>query len=164
MISKQQLAASMARECDISRHLFAKLRPEALSYRPSPGQRTTMELLGYLAVCGIAGIRCMAERDWKLFGEFKTRTQNMSADAFPALMDRQKAEIEAFFNSVSEEVLDTQDAPLPGGGTQPLGVAILNGPFKWLTAYKMQLFLYAKATGATEIGTANVWAGIDWQG
>ncbi len=44
-----------------------------------------------------------------------------------------------------------------------LGLAILNGPLKWLTAYKLQLFLYAKACGA-EIGTANAWAGMDWKG
>jgi hypothetical protein len=58
-------------------------------------------------------------------------------------------------------VLETQMAPLPGGGTRTLGLAILEAPFKWLTAYKLQLFLYAKATGASAIGTANAWAGVD---
>ena len=38
--------------------------------------------------------------------------------------------------------------------------AIMSGPLKWLTGYKMQLFLYAKATGA-EIGTSNAWGGYD---
>jgi hypothetical protein len=49
---------------------------------------------------------------------------------------------------------------MPGGGELPLGAALLNGPFKWLTSYKLQLFLYAKANGAA-IGTVNAWAGMD---
>ena len=50
---------------------------------------------------------------------------------------------------------------MPGGGMLPLGFAVLEGPLKWLTAYKMQLFLYAKATGATQLKTSNLWRGTD---
>lgn len=164
MISKEQVAAGMIRECDICCHLFSKLTPDAYTYQPSASQRTTIELLRYLSVCGIAGIRSLADRDWKRFGEHLDRAKGMPAQGFPAAMDRQKAEIAAFFASVTEETLETQQAPVPTGGTEPLGLAILNGPFKWITAYKLQLFLYAKATGAAEIGTANAWAGIDWTG
>ena len=78
-------------------------------------------------------------------------------------MDLQKQEIKAFFDSVTERELETKDALLPVGGTQLLGQAILDLPFKWLAAYKLQLFLYAKATGSADIGTANAWMGIDWK-
>ncbi|HXC24902.1 MAG TPA: hypothetical protein VNU46_03230 [Gemmatimonadaceae bacterium] len=161
MITKDQLAASMLRECDIIQHLFTKLGPDALTYRPSPAQRTTLELLRYLSICGTAGIRCMSEANWKLFSGFAERAKEMTAEEFPAAMQRQSEEIAAFFASVSEETLETQEAPLPGGTMLPLGLAILNGPFKWLASYKLQLFLYAKAAGAVEIGTANAWAGAD---
>jgi hypothetical protein len=103
----------------------------------------------------------MAESNWKIFGEYLDRVKDMPAEAFPAAMEKQAAEIKAFFASVSEETFDMQEASLPGGGTRPLGEAILGGPFKWLAAYKLQLFLYAKSTGAAEIGTSNAWAGID---
>jgi hypothetical protein len=102
----------------------------------------------------------MAEKNWKIFAERAERAKEMPAAEFPAAMDRQKREIEAFFESVSDQTLGTQEAQVPGGGTLPLGAAIMSGPLKWLTAYKMQLFLYAKATGA-DIGTVNAWAGID---
>lgn len=161
MISKGQIAASMTRDCDITQHLFTKLTPESYTYRPSPSQRSTEELLRYLAICGIAGVQCMAGGSWKQFGEFGARVQAMAPEQFPELMNQQKAELEAFFASVSDQALLSQDAPLPGGGTLPLGLAILNGPFKWLTAYKLQLFLYAKAAGAADIGTSNAWAGAD---
>ena len=62
-------------------------------------------------------------------------------------MTRQKQAIEQFFASTSEATLETKEAKMPGGGTLPLGAGIINGPLKWLAAYKLQLFLYAKATG-----------------
>jgi hypothetical protein len=106
----------------------------------------------------------LAENNWKLLGEYSAKVKDMPAEDFPAAMDRQEGEIAAFFASVSEQTLETQKAPLPGVDPLPLGEAILGGPFKWLAAYKLQLFLYAKVTGATQIGTANAWAGIDWRG
>jgi hypothetical protein len=162
MISKDQLAAAMMKECDVCIHLVSKLPAGAGDYRPSEKQRTTTELLRYLAICAEAGLDCMLHGDWKRFGDHAARTKEMSMDAFPEAMTRQKAAIEKFFQEISEATLETQEAPLPGGATVPLGVAILNGPFKWLAAYKMQLFLYAKACGA-EIGTANAWRGSDMQ-
>jgi hypothetical protein len=161
MITKDQLAASMLRECDIVIHLHSKLPAGALDYRPSEGQRSTLELLRYLAICASAGIRCMKESNWKLFAEHVERVKEMTADEFPAAMERQKQEIADFFAATSEETLATQEAPVPGGAIMPLGAAILNGPLKWLAAYKMQLFLYAKAAGATELKTPNLWRGSD---
>lgn len=162
MITKDQLAASMLRDCDILLHLYGKLRPEDADHRPSERQRSTLELLRYLSICGAAGIDCMAHADWGRFKAFSERAKEMAFDGFPAAIERQKAEIEAFFQSVSEETLETQEAPLPGGrGVSTLGAAIFNGPQKWLAAYKLQLFLYAKACGGMELGTSNVWGGMD---
>ena len=161
MITKEQVAQSMARDCDIIVHLFSKMAPAAYDYQPSPEQRTTLALLRYMAVCASAGIHCMVHSDFKLFSTYTERVKEMPASEFPAAMERQKQEILDFFASVSEETLLTQEAPLPGGGILPLGAAILNGPAKWLTAYKMQLFLYAKASGAPELKTANLWRGTD---
>lgn len=161
MITKEQLAQSMARECDIIVHLFSKIPTGAYDYQPSPEQRSTLALLRYLAICATAGIACMVESNWKLFAGFVERVKEMPPEEFPAAMERQKQEILAFFDSTSEETLRTQEAPVPGGVMMSLGAAILNGPAKWLSAYKMQLFLYAKACGATELKTSNLWRGSD---
>ncbi|HSN13895.1 MAG TPA: hypothetical protein VLT61_04635 [Anaeromyxobacteraceae bacterium] len=161
MISKTHLLGSLHHECTVAQHLFTKLPPDSFDYRPSATQRSTLELLQYLSVIGIAGATCMAEQDWKRFAPFGERAKAMTAEGFPAAMERQKAELTALFDALSDERLATQQAPLPAGGTQPLAVALMNGPLKWLTAYKLQLFLYAKATGATGIGTANAWRGTD---
>ena len=160
MISKSHLLDSMLHECTVAQHLHSKLTPACFDYRPSPDQRSTTELLQYLSVIGIAGSTCMAEHNWKLFAPFSERAKAMAAGDFIEAMDRQKAELIAFFDGITDQRL-TEDAPLPGGTKQPLAVALMNGPLKWLTAYKLQLFLYAKASGVDAIGTSNAWRGVD---
>ena len=163
MISKEQISASMLFECDVAKHVHTKLTPESYDYKPTGGQRSTLELLRYLSICGIAGIQSLYQSDWKVFSKYVERSANMKAQEFPAAMDLQKTEIKEFFHSVTERDLETRDALLPVGGTQLLGQAILNLPFKWLPAYKLQLFLYAKSTGVSDINTANAWMGMDWK-
>ena len=162
VINKDQLLAAMTYECDVAIHLHSKLTPKAAEYRPSPDQRSTLELLRYLSICGIAGTTSMVKGDWKLFAAFRERSAAMPIGEFPAAMRKQKEELIALFGSLTEEQFTKQEAPLPGGTmTQPLGVAILNAPLKWLAAYKLELFVYAKASGAHDIGTTNAWRGMD---
>ena len=161
MITKSQLCDAMTKECDIALHLFEKLPPHSYDYRPLGNQRNTIELLRYLSVCGIGGIRWMDAGDYKIFMSMLEETRKMKPEDFPAAMKKQKAEIEKYFAEVDEEKLATQQTGVPGGGTVPLEVALLNGPLKWLTGYKLQLFTHAKSSGNESIGTANAWAGID---
>lgn len=163
MITKDQLAASMLHECDIIEHLYSKLPHGSLEYRPSDSQRSTLELLRYTAMCGIGGIRSLNEGNWRIFNEYAKRLESMTSDGFPAALNQQRDEIRAFFEGITEDDLRTRQAKLPAGTVQPLGVALMNGPLKWLSAYKLQLFLYAKASGARDIGTSNAWAGVDWK-
>jgi hypothetical protein len=163
MITKDQLAASMLHECDIIEHLYRKLPYDALDYRPSASQRSTLELLRYVAMCGSGGIRSLSEGNWRIFNEYAKALESMSGDTFPEALNRQRDEIREFFAGINEEELLTRQARLPTGVVQNLGLALINGPLKWLSAYKLQLFLYAKATGARDIGTSNAWAGIDWK-
>ena len=162
MITKEQLEWSLVRECDITVHLFGKIAPDAYDYRPSPGVRSTAELLRYLAMCGIGGIRWFESGNLDVWKEHQARVADMAPAAFPDEMNRQKREIQEFFAATDEATLRTKEARLPTGDRMPLGAAIMNGPGKWLTAYKLQLFSHAKASGASQIGTANAWAGIDW--
>lgn len=53
------------------------------------------------------------------------------------------------------------DAALPWGEPVKAGAALINMPLKCLVAYRMQLFLYAKLVGLTELGSANCWVGVD---
>lgn len=162
MITKDQLCAAMTKECDIAIHLFGKLPPNSYDHRPTPKQRSTTELLRYMSRCAVAGIEALEKGDFNLFQQVLDQNKDMMPEDFPQEMQKQKVEIEKYFAGLTEEKLETQEANLPGAGPVPLQVALLNGPLKWLTGYKVQLFIYAKATGNESIGTANAWAGIDW--
>jgi hypothetical protein len=161
MITKTHLLDSMLHECTVAQHLSTKLTAAGYDYRPGPRQRSTTELMQYLSIIGIAGATCIVERDWKLFAPFSERAKGMRPDEFIERMDRQKAELISLLKALPDERLASSEGLLPGGASQPLDVALMNGPVKWLTAYKLQLFLYAKAAGAEEISTVNAWAGVD---
>lgn len=162
MLTKNDLAAAMIRECDICVHLWSKFDEAGFGYRPSPDQRSTLELLQYLSHMGSSVLEVFLTGDWSLFGPRSAAAATMTAAEFPAAMERQKAAIREFFANVSDETMATQETPLPGGrGTATLEQAILGGPVLWLPAYKLQLFLYAKASGAKDIGTSNAWGGMD---
>jgi hypothetical protein len=104
----------------------------------------------------------MVEGKWDAFHENERRSATMKADEFPAAMERQKRELADLFERISEKQFDTQEAALPTGAKVKLGRALLEASLQWMTGYRMQLFLYAKAAGNHEIGTANCWAGMDW--
>lgn len=162
MISKSDLEKSIIHECNVCKHLFTKLTPESYEYRPTPGQRSTTELLRYMAIVGTAAMKSMVARDWTVWGEYKAKVENMQAEEFPAMMDEQIREIEEMFAGWSEEDMTTLTMKLPWGEEPMLGVGLMDSVLKWLVGYRMQLFLYAKANGASEISTANCWRGMDW--
>lgn len=161
MIAKEHLAHAMMEQCDICIHLAGKFTPDGYDYRPSPGQRNTVELMQYLSFAMSTALGVFRDGDWGVFRTAAEAAKALTPAEFPAAMLKEKAAIKAFFDSVTEEDLETRMAMLPGGGTAPLGVAILGGPFSWFPAYKLQLFLYAKAAGASEISTSNAWRGRD---
>jgi hypothetical protein len=45
--------------------------------------------------------------------------------------------------------------------TAPRSTFLIDYVLEFLGAYKMQLFLQLKASGLSELGTMNLWAGID---
>lgn len=162
MLTKDDIRDALLKECDICLHLFGKLPEGETGYRPTPKQRSTLELLRYLTHCGVSGTRAMVEGTWAAFEEGEKRTSAMPASEFPAAMERQKREIAELFARLTDEQFARQEAKLPTGETVKLGRALLDAPLRWMIGYRMQLFLYAKSAGNHGIGTANCWAGIDW--
>lgn len=161
MLTCQQFLAVMDEEAAILKHLHSKLPAGAADYRPSEGQRTTLDLLRYLSMCGIAGTRGMLENNWDWYGDLKARAEAMSFAQFPEALDRQAAEVRTAFAGLSDPDLLTREAKYVTGEMLPLGQALVMAPLRWLTAYRMQLFLYAKACGAADLSTSNLWAGRD---
>lgn len=163
MMGKDDLVAAMGLECDIVRHLYEKL-PRAnwdatLAYRPTPGQRSTLELLKYLSYCGIGPSRACLEGNWDAWKAAVARAEDLHPDEFGAVMDRQKRDIATLLAPLTDQDLATRRAKNPLGKEMPLGHALYDMPVRFLIAYRMQLFLYARALGA-DVWTPDCWYGI----
>lgn len=162
MITRQQLIDSLVKETEIIKHLYEKIPAGALDFRPTEKQRSTIELLRYLAVCGSAPLHVMLnDSDWKLWKPFTEHIQEMKAEEFPAAMDRQVAQMIEMINSIPEADLMEKEVKHPTGEVMLLGLGLIRMPFSWLTAYRMQLFLYVKQSGGEALGTSNNWSGRD---
>lgn len=159
MSMKDALTAALQHECDIAVHLFGQLPPGGLAYRASEGQRTTLELLRYLAFCGIGSTRWAVEDDLGAYKAEAARVADMEGPGFPAAMKAQRQALTNYLAGLSDEELATHEAKVPWGEAVPLGRALLEMPLKWMTGYRMQLFLQAKAAGATDLKTSDNWAG-----
>jgi hypothetical protein len=132
-----------------------------MDYRPTEGQRSTLELLRYLATVGEASTTCILSGNWDSYPEIAGRSKEMTANEFPQLMDQQIANLEGIFENLTDEELVTRKAKHVTGDEFSLAEGILELPLKWLTGYRMQLFLYAKQAGNTSINTSNNWLGVD---
>ena len=70
-------------------------------------------------------------------------------------------ELKKLFDSIPHKDFVEKNITLPDGRVVSLGRGILDSAHKWLTAYKMQLFLFEKGAGNEKIGTWNCWRGKD---
>jgi len=161
MITQEQYLESIQHEINVCKHLYTKITDAMLNYRPTPGQRSTLELLQYLSGCGIVPIRGILSGDWPGVHAAIEKTKELRVQDFCAAMDRQMQEIREVIRGIPEADFAAREVVMPTGQKSRLGPALLNYPFKFLAAYRMQLFLYIKANGRAELSTYNCWMGID---
>lgn len=161
MITKTDLCDSICRELTICKHLYTKLPEGSLDYRPTDGQRSTLELMRYLANMPVSYFQYMLDGDFAGLRARGSATADMPAARFPAAIDEQIARLRRAFDSISQDDFASRVAKMPWGEETSLEVGVIRSLLPFVAAYKLQLFLYAKACGAIEIGTANAWAGMD---
>jgi len=165
ILSKQDLLDALGHEIHIILHLAAKAGPDQFHYRPSPRQKSTLDLLHYFTMVGPIHLRGalansfdMADwgRQWQqqeAAAELLSPEQTITAIAgLPALFDELLAPCTDEFLREPTQLFGT---------TYPRAVWILNLVLSHYTAYRMQLFLYLKAAGREELNTMNLWLGID---
>jgi hypothetical protein len=158
MITKEQYITSLVREIEIIKHLATKVDPTKLDYRPTPGQRSTLELLQYMGRNIIIGIKGNIAGDQNVYIELAKAPNPTTFENFVAQMDMQEKFVKETISALTEE--DFQKESTIFGSPNTLAMHLL-GNLKTVTAYKMQLFLYIKASGNSSIGTSNLWGGMD---
>lgn len=158
MITKEEYIAALVRELDIIKHLYEKIDKSKLDYKPTPGQRSTFELLQYLGQFAHTGISAYIAGSQDKYMELMHDKEKVSFENFPSKMDEQARFVEEAVGALTEE--DMKRESTIWGTTSPLAMQLL-GVLKNAVAYKMQLFLYIKASGNSSIGTSNLWGGRD---
>ncbi|MES2766394.1 MAG: hypothetical protein V4642_11020 [Bacteroidota bacterium] len=166
MTHADNLLEGIRKEITICKQLFKKLPDGALPFKPAENMRSTEELLRYLLIAGGAMLRFFGMEQNRdnmkaSFGHYKEKLSGSEIVDFPKLMDDQMHDIEEFFKNISDEDLLTKQIMMPWGEFMALERGIIEGPIKWLTAYKMQLFLYAKLAGNSKINTGDCWVGSE---
>lgn len=161
MLTTDELKAALSDEIRIIRHLATKIDPAKTDWRPTEGQRSTQELLRYLALVGIGPMKAMLAGDWAVIGEMDKKLEGMGLVDFDAAMERQERELHAELDALTDSGLAEREGKLPWGDSLPMGQAIFSTSLRFLCAYRMQLFLYIKQGGAHELSTSNAWLGID---
>jgi hypothetical protein len=160
ILTVEELNSNLKREAGIIKHLVSKLPEGALTYKPTEKQRTTLELLHYMShvVASFAETIKVGKPD--AFRTNEEQAKAITLETFGAALDASVEKAAEVFNSLTEaEVNEAIDPFGAGAGARRGWMVSLLGT---LVAYKMQLFLYAKAAGNDTIGTSNLWMGIDW--
>ena len=161
VLTKEELIASLQNEVRILLHLASKIDPAKLDYRPSANQRSTIELLRYLAVMGPELIRFIK------LGLFDPAAWQASLGAANALgFEQVLAAIEGHKARYAELLGACSEAEFRGEiemfyRKASRGAMIVNMVLCGCAAYRAQLFLYLKACGREELGTMNLWMGAD---
>jgi len=161
MFTKQQLLDAMAHETEIIQHLGAKLTDEQMAYRPTEGQRTMEEFLRYLSTCAFLPAVGTVNGNWDHVQDMNAEAAEVNLANFSEAMARQQTRCAELINGFSDEELATQDAQMPWGSPVKLGEAFVRVCLLSLTAYRMQLFLWSKESGNSDLNTFNCWVGMD---
>jgi hypothetical protein len=161
VLTKPELVKSLQNEVRILVHLAGKVDRAQLDYRPTPKQRSTLELLQYLSLMGPELVKAIKA------GTFDTAAWTAAEKSAAARdFDETVAAIGAHGDAYATLLAGYTDADLRGtvemfGDKAPRGVWLVNLVLCGCAAYRTQLFLYLKACGRHELGTMNLWAGVD---
>ncbi len=161
VLTKSELISSLQNEVRILLHLATKIDRAKLDYRPTAKQRSTLELMQYLSMMGPALVQVA------LAGAFDPAAWTVVENAAKARdLDQTMAAIAEHADAYARLLADVSDADLRAeielfGERSTRGSVMVNLALCSCAAYRTQLFLYLKASGREELGTMNLWAGVD---
>jgi hypothetical protein len=160
-LTKDEVIAQLQKEVRILLHLAGKMDRSQLDYRPTPKQRSTLELLRYLTAMGPILVRSIKTGAFDL-ERWQADTAKANAADFDqvlAMIAAQEAEYAGLLGSWSEA--DFRGSIELFGRTQTRAMWLLELVLNGCAAYRTQVFLYLKSCGRDELSTSNLWQGVD---
>jgi hypothetical protein len=161
VMTRSELISSLQHEVRILLHLASKIDRAKLDYRPTPQQRSTLQLLQYLSIMGpgLLGIAKAGTFDPAAWGALEKGAETQSFERTLDAIAAQKDTYAQLIGALSDTDLRAEIAPF--GQPTSRGAFIVNLVLCGCAAYRTQLFVYLKACGRTELSTMNLWAGAD---
>jgi hypothetical protein len=165
VLTKEELIASLKHEVHILLHLVGKVDKSKLDYRPTPRQRSILELVQYMAIMAPTHIAVIRSGDFSrpamssAWGPAETAAKTMNFEQALAAIQQQSAQFDQVFSDWSENDLRSQVDMFGHKSTR--GALLVNLVLCGFAAYRMQLFCYLKSCGREELNTVNLWGGSD---
>ena len=165
ILSREELIGALKNEVRVLLHLASKVDAANADYRPSPAQRSTLELLRYLTLVGPIHMRgvlagAFSMDDWRTAwtaGEATAKTLNL--DQIRDSIGKQPAQFEELLGAWTDADLRAEYEMFGRKASRASWIVTL--VLCHCSAYRMQLFLYLKASGHEELNTMNLWVGVD---
>lgn len=160
-LTKEEVIAQLQKEVRILLHLASKIDRSQLDYRPTPKQRSTIELLRYLVNMGpilVKSIKAGAF-DVEAWQAGAAKASAADFDGVLALIGAHEAEYASLLSSWTEA--DFRGSIELFGRSATRATWLLELVLGGCAAYRTQLFCYLKACGREELSTANLWQGVD---
>lgn len=161
VLSAAELVNLLQHEVKILVFLAGKATGAARDYRPSPKQRSTTELLRYLSMMGPA-LMTVARTgvfDGAAWSAEERAAADLTFDEAVGAIAAQSGAYAAQAGELTAEYLRAEVAPF--GEPMSRGRFIVQYVLCGYAAYRTQLFLYLKVSGHPELGTTELWDGVD---
>ena len=155
---KEILQDSIIKELKLIKRLSTNVTEDILDFRPKENVRSIIELLQYLSGAGTGMLLFWQSNEARPFlMKLRENAPQVTLENAPAIFDKQIELVNEIFDAISEHDLANKVVSYPWGATDPLGKAIVETSIKWLTGYKMQLFIYLKQTTELALSTPDLW-------
>ena len=165
VLTKEELIGSLKHEVRILVHLAGKVDKSQLDYRPTPKQRSTLELLQYMAIMGPTQIAVIKAGVFDrptlsaAWSPAEAAAKAMSFDQAVAVIQKQPDEYARLLSGWTEADFRAEIDMFGTKSTR--GSLLVNLVLSGHAAYRTQLFCYLKSCGREELNTVNLWVGVD---
>ena len=165
VLTKEELIASLRNEVRILLHMATKIDQSKLDYRPTPTQRSTLDLLRYMAIMAPTQIATIKEGIFTreamvaAWGPAEAASKTMNFDEAIAAIAKQREDLGKILSDLTEA--DLREELDMFGHKQTRGYLLVNQVLCAFAAYRTQLFCYLKSCGREELNTINLWMGTD---
>ena len=160
VFTKAELIGSLQHEVHVLLHLASKIDRSTLDYRPTPKQRSTIELLRYLSIMGPGLVQAgkAGAFDAAAWGKTMEAANARDLDATIAAIAAHKDAYVSLLGGMSDAAFRVEIEMF--GRKTTRGAFMVNSILSGCAAYRTQLFCYLKSCGRDELNTMNLWAGV----